>query len=181
MCPRFAAGLSVICSLALSHLAVGAEPFNLTIPGQGWFIAFESPSLSNFVGQTNGKSSQFRAIGETGFNVTIYVEEPKGKSESHESCFNYYWPLAKRNPTIDQPSVKVMKTDRFVKVSYVSKVAEGNKETATSNVNYYFRFKGRWVDVHVSRYPPRKDDDEVLAAFEKSISYRTSKSESKSP
>src|SRR4051812_46903502 len=106
----------VTLSLVTSQTAAGAEPFQLTVPGQSWSLAFESPPLLNFSGQAKDKRFQFRATGEAGFNLSVFVEEPKAKSDGHESCSNYYWPLAKRNPMIDQGSVKVTKTDQYVKV-----------------------------------------------------------------
>ena len=176
-----AATLLVALSLSTSKPIAGAEPFRLTVPNQGWFLTFESPPLINYLGQTKGKNFQFRAVGETGFNVSMFVEEPKAKADGHEACFNYYWPLAKRNPMVDQKTVKVTKTDRYVKVSYSIKVRDGDKEVASPHVNYYFAFQDRWMDVHTSRYPPGKDDDDVLGMFEKSISYRALKDADRSP
>ena len=40
------------------------------------------------------------------------------------------------------------------------------------NVNYYFAFKGRWIDVHISKLPRGRDDEQIFAAFEKNLSYQ---------
>ncbi len=148
-----------------------AEPFTVTIPGQGWTIVFESPSLQNFKGQSNDKAFQFQANGEGGLNLSIFVEDPSNKDAGHAACADYYWPLAKRNPMIDQDSVKTTKLDNFVKVTY--NVKAGAKTAA--NVNYYFAFQGKWIDVHISRFPSSEDDAKILAAFEKSLIYKAAK------
>ena len=72
-------------------------------------------------------------------------------------------------------SVKIDKLERFVKVTY--KVTVG--DTAGINVNYYFAFQDRWIDLHVSRFPAAPDDAEKFAAFEKSLVYETIKTKDK--
>jgi hypothetical protein len=131
-----------------------------------------------FLGQSNGKDFSFRATsGESGFNLSLFVEEPKKKNQAtHEACFNHYWPLAKQNPLIEEDSVKTEKTDNYVKVSYDLTVG---KDETSPHVNYYFVFKDRWIDVHVSRFPSAADDKEIFAAFEKSLTYKTTKDDSK--
>ena len=85
---------------------------------------------------------------------------------------------------IDQASVKIDKTEKFVKVSYlinVGKVGKAVGETRSTNVNYYFEFQNRWIDLHASLFPAAKDDDELLAALEQSLSYQALKENLKKP
>ena len=76
---------------------------------------------------------------------------------------------------IDQDSVKVEKSEKFVKVTY--KVTAG--DTSGINVNYYFAFQDHWIDLHISRFPPGPDDAEKFAAFEKSLVYEKIKAKDK--
>lgn len=165
-----------ITAIAATQLATRAdEPFTLTIPGQGWTVDFESPPLKQFQGESKGKTFVFRATEEKAFNLSLFVEEPKNSETGHEACFNYYWPRSKRNPMIDQKSVKIEKTPKYVKVTYQILAGDSN----AANANFYFAFQGRWIDLHVSRYPAAAGDDEKLAAFEKSIAYEVTKKAAK--
>jgi len=163
--------LIAILTFVLAHSAAhSAEPFTVTVPGQGWTISFESPSLQNYKGQSNEKAFQFQSLG-MGFSLSIFVEDPNNAQPGHAACADYYWPLAKRNPLIVQESVKTTKMDNFVKVTYNAKA--GDK--TVPNVNYYFAFQGKWIDVHVSRFPSAADDAEVFARFEKTLAYKLTK------
>jgi hypothetical protein len=169
--------LTTLAAVPVTHRPIrGDEPYTITIPGQGWTIAFESPPLREFQGESKGNTFVFQATERKAFNLSLFVEEPKNEEKGHEACFNYYWPKAKRNPMIDQASAKVEKTDKFVKMTYRIKA----DEVSALNVNYYFAFQGRWIDVHVSRYPAAADDEQRLAAFEKSLVYEVIKENSKS-
>jgi hypothetical protein len=158
-------------------LTVRAEPFVVTIPGQGWEIAMETPPLANFAGQAKPKGFQFRATsGEDGFNVSIFVEQPQGHEKTHEAVFNHYWPMAKQNPLIDASSIKVTKTAKFVKVAYRFDLGQADKDAKNRQVNYYFFFKDRWIDVHISKMPLAESDDKVFDAFERALAYDSTKS-----
>lgn len=158
--------------VALMHQAMLAdEPFTITIPGQGWSVAFEAPPLSQFQGQSHGKTFIFQGTEPKAFNVSMFVEEAKSKDSTNESCFKYYWPLAKRNPLIDQQSVKKETLPKFIKVTYLVRA----HESTAFDVNYYFAFQGCWVDLHASWFPAATDADQKLAAFEKSIAYEMGK------
>jgi hypothetical protein len=41
-----------------------------------------------------------------------------------------------------------------------------------NNINYYFAFRGKWIDVHVSVIQPTPADAAILDAFEASLDYR---------
>lgn len=99
------------------------------------------------------------------FNVSMFVEEAKSNDASNESCFKYYWPLAKRNPLVDKQSIKTETLPKFVKVTYLVRA----HDSTAFDVNYYFAFHGCWVDLHASWFPAATDADQKLAAFEQSI------------
>src|SRR3954470_3055413 len=82
-----------------------AEPDTVTIPGKGWTVSFDAPPFKAFRGQTQGEDFVFEAnTGKTGFNLSLFVEKPKNKEEGNDAVYNTYWPMAKRNPLIDQKS-----------------------------------------------------------------------------
>jgi len=162
---------------ATAPVCVKAEPFVVTIPGQGWAITTDVPPLANFAGQSKADNFQFRATsGEGGFNVSIFVEQPQGHEKTHEAVFNHYWPMAKQNPLIDTSSIKVTKTGKFVKVAYRFDLGQADKDAKNRQVNYYFFFKDRWIDVHISKMPLVPSDDKVFDAFENALTYDSTKS-----
>jgi len=67
------------------------------------------------------------------------------------------------NPLIDEKSIQVEKGEKFVKVRYST--------VSMPNVNYYFAYRGQWVDFHISKLPYSKEDEELFANFEKRFSY----------
>ncbi len=73
---------------------------------------------------------------------------------------------------IDQDSVKVVKGDDYIQVAYEIVVGEGDKSLRVRNVNYYFAYKGRWTDVHVSLFPPKDSDEGLLQQFGESLKYQ---------
>ena len=149
---------------------VQTEPFVVTVPGRGWQIHLEAPPLSNFAGQTKGENFMFQAAGAGGFNVSAFVEVPKADGTGHEACFDHYWPLAKRSPLVDQASVKVVKSAKYVKVSYRINQLGGANGKANIHVHYYMAHEGRWLDVHASQSPAREDEGLLFEAFEKGLS-----------
>jgi hypothetical protein len=160
---------------AAAPLELRGEPFVVTIPGQAWAITMDAPPLPNFLGQSKGDTFQFRATsGEDGFNVSIFVEQPHGQRKTHEAVFNYYWPKAKQNPLIDASSIKVTKGSKFVRVAYRFDVGQGT-DNKNRQVNYYFVYKDRWIDVHISKMPLADADEKVFDAFDKALTYGSTK------
>jgi hypothetical protein len=154
---------------------VDTEPFVLTIPAAGWQIQLEAPPLEDFAGQTTGKNFAFQAAGNGGFNVSVFVEMPRSDRQGHEACYEHYWPLAKRNPLIDQGSVKVSKSEKHVKVEYIIKPPGTANGRENRHVNYYFAHQGRWVDVHASQSPSRDEEGKLFDVFDRGLSLAPSK------
>ncbi len=151
--------------LALS-LPSFAEPVSIPIPKQDWSISIEAPTFSRKQGQQDGPNYVYRANSDR-FNLSIFVE-PRAKTGGSKECYEFYWPQASRNPLISKPTVKTSNTDKFYRVE--SDVVAGPKATQ-KNVNYYFMFDGKWVDVHISIMIPTKKDDAVIASFDKGLKY----------
>jgi hypothetical protein len=137
----------------------------LDIPGQGWSIIIPDAGQVEIDRQSSVQQFVYQATSRQGLNVSIWVETPDGVGSHHEDVFNYYWPKASRNPLIDPRTVKVDKSsDKYVKVTYLA--------LSAPNVNFFFSYKGKWVDVHVSQTPLRSGEEKaVLAQFEQNLSY----------
>lgn len=143
---------------------VSMSKLRIEILNQGWGITVLSPGLRELGRQVNAAQFVYRAIAQNGFNLSVFVETPEtGHGMTHSDVFNFYWPKASRNPLIDERSIKTETTAEFVKVSYTS--------LDIPNVNYYFAYKGKWVDVHISKSPARKDDEKLFSDFEQTLSY----------
>lgn len=142
-----------------------ADAVSIPIPNQGWSIALNAPPFARKQGQQNGPNYIYKANSDS-FNLSIFVE-PQAKAGGSKECYEFYWPQASRNPLISKPTIKISNTDKFYRVEY--DVTAGT--LAQHNVNYYFMFDGKWVDVHISITNPTKDDDAVIASFDKSLNY----------
>ena len=170
----------VVAAVTLALLAVpaSAEIFVITVPGQGWRITFDGPTMSRYAGQTKGDDFVFQATGAGhGYNLSVFVEKPRDNGDTNEDVYDFYWPQAKQNPLVDQKSVKVEKTDHYIRVTYNQVIPgglAGGKDLIHANANYYFAFEGRWIDVHVSAEPAEKAPDRPFDAFEKSLTYEKS-------
>ena len=148
--------------LPISSFAV---PVSIPIPNQEWSISLEAPTFAHGHGQQEGANYVYRANSNR-FNLSIFVE-PQAKDGGSKECYEFYWPQASRNPLIRKPTVKVSHTDKFYRVEY--DIAEGS--VAQRNVNYYFKFDGKWVDVHISITNPTTDDEALVAKFDKGLNY----------
>lgn len=142
-----------------------ADAVSIPIPNQGWSIALDAPPFARKQGQQNGPNYIYKA-NSARFNLSIFVE-PQAKAGGSKECYEFYWPRASRNPLISKTTIKSSNTDKFYRVEY--DVTAG--PLVQHNVNYYFMFDGKWVDVHVSITNPTKADEAVIAHFDKSLSY----------
>lgn len=143
----------------------------MKIPDTNIAIEFESPDLGKKQESRRGKDYAVRALAGK-FNLSIFAEEPHGDGKTHEDCYKFYWPPASRNPKIAKETVKATAHDKYHRVEYDVVVKFGDESFTQRNVNYYFVFENRWFDVHFSVAAPTKDDDKVVAAFDKSLQYK---------
>lgn len=142
-----------------------ADTVSIPIPNQEWKISFDAPPLARKQERQAGPNYVYQASSDK-FNLSIFVE-PQANPGGSKECYEFYWPKASRNPLINKLTIKVSNTDTFYRVEY-----DIAGETLTQrNVNYYFMFEGKWVDVHISITNPKKEDDAVIADFDKGLSY----------
>lgn len=144
---------------------------DIPIPGEGWSIEVESPALSEKKESREDGNYVFNA-GSERFNLSLFVEQPQGAGKTHEDCYGFYWPQASRNPRIVKVSVVASHSDKYYRVQYDTITEFAGRQVKQKNVNYYFAFQGKWVDVHISITDPTVKDEPVIAAFDKSLSYR---------
>jgi len=136
---------------------------DIDVPNRGWKIHLLNPRLRGLQQQCESNRFTCSSRADSGFNLSLFVEKPGGAGTQHADVFDYYWPKASKNPLIDEATVKVEKKDKFVKVTYSA--------ARMRNVNYYFAFRDRWVDVHISKLPFAQEDEKLFAAFDKTLSY----------
>lgn len=157
--------------LAIANsLRAKLDTSRLRIPGQGWSLAITAPALGRLEEENRGGDYAFRANAGR-FNLSLFVERTQGAG-SHRECGEFYWAQGKRNPMIDQGSVKTTATPRFYRVEYDIKTALGGEVEVQRNVNYFFVFEGSWVDLHISMMNPSAADLEVIERFDAGLQYR---------
>ncbi|HXJ55321.1 MAG TPA: hypothetical protein VNU68_01535 [Verrucomicrobiae bacterium] len=136
---------------------------DILVLGEGWKVRIFDPGLGRVEQQSGAGRFVCRSTTGTGFNLSLFVEQPTGTGTQHADVFEHYWSLSKQNPLIEQDSIKVERNQKFVKVSY--------RIGPMPNVNYYFAYKGRWVDLHISKLPFAKDDEKLFASFDQLLAY----------
>jgi hypothetical protein len=99
------------------------------------------------------------------------VENPGGPGKTHKDCYEFYWSQSSRNPRIAKDTVQSAETPKYVRVQYDIIVEFQGQPTRQRHVHYYFAFQQKWVDVHISVIAPTKADEEIFAAFDRSLHY----------
>ena len=162
---------AILAFLSIFVTPAFAKKVEVKVPDEGWKIIFDSPPLSNTQHSSKPGGYAYRGNSER-FNLSLYVEPPEGTGDSHEDCYSFYWPQASRNPLIAKDTILKTQTPRFVSVQYDIVTEFEGKPIRSTNINYYFAFRGKWVDVHVSIIEPTSADAKILAEFGKSLEYR---------
>jgi hypothetical protein len=164
---------SAIVMLKTAKLIPNLAPTSRTtlkIPDTGWAISFDSPRLSKPEESRVGPNYAFRATSGR-FNISVFVEQQEGTGDMHSDCYRYYWPMASKNPKILQDTVSVSRTGRYYRVQYDLGAEFKGRFIKQKNVNYYFAYQGKWVDVHISIASPTKEDEPIFTLFDKSLTY----------
>lgn len=170
--------LSIITSLDLRDVAPG--PTTIVAPGETWKVQFQAPPFAVVQSGPTRGGHMYRGSAKVGFHMSIFVEEKVGKGHGHKACADYYWPLAKRNPMIDQATVETKQEKGFVKVSYRIRTKLDGIKVDSPHVHLYSEYKGKWIDVHISKFPFKDSDQKLLDDFIKSLKFvPSSKQEAK--
>lgn len=168
-------GQQLIIKEALSMLKTAMPPLTnipttISIPGEGWAITFKSPELMGKEESNEQGNYAFRATSAR-FNISFFVEKPQGKGQTNEDCYRFYWPKASSNPQISKESIATSHTLKYYRVQYDLIDKFQGRTIIHRNVNYYFAFQGRWVDVHISIYDPTEEDKKIFETFDKTLTY----------
>lgn len=161
--------VAVIVAIAFPTIVL-AENVEVSIPGEMWRISFDSPPLSQKQEARRGGDYAFRASSDR-FNISLFVEQPQGKGDTHKDCYRFYWPQFNRNPMIAKDTVVTSDAAKYVRVQYDIVAELQGQPIRQRNVNYYIAYRGKWVDVHISIIEPTQDDAKIFAAFDTSLSY----------
>jgi hypothetical protein len=154
------AGLEVLRSAGHRQENTAAK-MDIAIPGQAWKVRVSNPGFGEL--QKRDEPGHFACRGQTadGFNLSVFVEKASGTGAQPSDVFDFYWPQAKRNPLIEPSSIKVFKSQGFVKVSYLV--------AGIPNANYYLAHRGRWIDVHVSQPISARTGPDPFGVFEQDL------------
>ena len=149
---------------------VNAEPtiFNFPYSKSDFGLVINLPNLVKTKEKGNvDENYQFNGVSDN-FIVSFFVEKQKSNASTNDSVYKYYWPLAIKNPLIDESSVVKSETSNYVKVESSFKDIGQNKINV-KNFNYYLVASERLVDVHISITNQSEKDKEILIAFENSL------------
>lgn len=148
-----------------------AETVSIPVSDQGWSIRVDAPPFEKKTGGDQGPNYVYKANSGR-FNLSFFVE-PKAGGDSHKECFEHYWPMASRNPLIDKSTIQISNTDSYYRVAYdiVVPPKPPYGPLVHRNVNYFFAFEDKWVDVHISILKPEAADAKLLATFDQGLKY----------
>lgn len=164
--PVFARWLLACCLLAAGTAL--AEPARFEIPSTGWGIAFEAPPLSAKQERRGSEDYAFRANSGR-FNLSFFVEAPRGAGSTHADVYRYYWTRASGNPLIDKSTIVINELPAWVRVQYDLQIEYAGRKLRQRHVNYFIAHEGKWVDVHISIIEPLPEDEQVFGAFDQSL------------
>lgn len=154
--------------LCFSTLVNAEQIFNFPYSKSNFGLVINLPNLVKTKDKGNiDENYQFNGNSDN-FIISFFVEKQKSNAGTNESVYNYYWPLAMKNPMVDESSVIKTETEHYVKVESGYKDIGLNKVNI-KNYNYYMVAAGRWVDVHLSISDQTEKDIEILKAFEKQL------------
>lgn len=139
------------------------------VQAPGWRITLDAPPIKDRVVEKGPDSLSYQANSGR-FNVSIFVEK-QAKPGGNQECFEHFWALASANPLIRKPTVKTSHSDTYHRVEYLVATDIRGEAVTQQNVNYYFMFDGKWVDIHVSIINPTPEDAAIIAAFDKGLVY----------
>ena len=95
---------------------------------------------------------------------------------THKDCYEYYWARGSKNPAIAKESVTISSRGKYVRVQFDTRSERGGSRIQLRNVHYFFAYRGRWVDIHISVKEPSGGDEDIFRAFDETLAYGDSKS-----
>ena len=151
-------------------MASRAEERVFVIPNEGWRVVVDAPPMAKIEEQRRGADYAIKGHGGP-FNLSLFVETPQSATGGYKECCEFYWSKGRRNPQIDQKSVQISNNSYFYRVEYVTITLFKGEKFRQKHVNYYFVFKGRWMDLHISVFEPKSTDEEIFRRFDQGLRY----------
>ena len=149
---------------AHNQSAVATRYLIIPIPNQNWKITIADLGFHNWAKQVDNNQLVLRGqTGPDGFILILFVQNPANTLPGNDPVYNFYWLNMGHNSLIDAQSVKVERRDSFIKVSYT---VHGQP-----NVNYFFAYQGKWVDVHLLKPSLEPGDKKLFTVFDNALSY----------
>jgi hypothetical protein len=136
---------------------------SIPIPHANWKLTIRNLGFRNWTKQEDNNQFVLRSQPGPGFSLVLIVAVPANNLAGNDPVYDFYWSNMAHNSLIDPQSVKNERTDRFIRVSYT---AQGQP-----NVNYFFAYQDKWVDVHLSKGSPDPGDAKLLAGFDSGLFY----------
>lgn len=141
----------------LLPLAAYAEPYYVTVPGEGWSLKVDVPPMTNVRGEANGRRYRVMALSvETGITISLHSETNGAGSNSE--CRDTYWRLIQGSPTI-KSEIQLFGTENFLFVTHRSEGELKGVKHKTANGHAYFAKNGLCMDLHVSHWPYQEGSD----------------------
>ena len=165
---RHAATAFLVC--VLGCILLHAEPLTVPVVGQGWQITFEAPLLTMEGVQPNENGLAYRATAGR-FNVSVFVENPAGQSGDSKACRDHIWSQASQNPMIQKDSIKQWSAPACECVEYVLAGESKGEKFTQANINCFFAYEGKWMDVHASFVFATEADVQTLKQLAQSLAY----------
>jgi hypothetical protein len=145
-----------------------AEPFYITVPGEGWTLKLETPAMTNVKGASEGRRLQYMASStESGITISLYAETEGTKS--NDECRETFCSQGLRNPNIVKDSIKLTADDRASFATHLSEGTYQGRDFKTANGHAYFVRNGLCMDLHVSHYPYAEGSEQRVENVLRSI------------
>jgi len=160
--------VKILAILLLAPLVAVAEIQYITIPGEGWHLALNTPPLTNTEAKSRGRIFRYLASSvETG--VTVSVNTETQGSSSNAECRDKYWSKQQANPMLVKGSETVFEDDTAYYSTYRSEGVYEGQPFKTANAHAYIARNGICADVHVSHWPYTEESESMVADIVTSI------------
>jgi hypothetical protein len=162
--------LTAVITLCLSvSLSTSLPGVPEVVQARGWRITLNTPPIKDRLVQQDDSTFSYHANSGR-LNVAIFAET-RDQQGGHQQCYELYWPQTGANPLIRKQSIKASHTETYHRVEYLVATTIHGEPVTQQNVNYYFVFEGKWVQVHLSVVNPTPEDAAIITAFDEGLVY----------
>ena len=144
--------MRVLLAIALMLMTSGAfaEPNIVTIPGRGWHLGVDVPSLTNSNSETDGARFSYTGV-DTKSGITFSINIEVLANGSNAECRDEYWGKGQKNPVITAGTVEYFESPLLLGVSHRAEGDYNGMHFTTANAHGYFVKGDACVDLHVSK------------------------------